>query len=147
MVEELPGGAVQQRASELFGASADADKVPVDEALEHFPAGNAADGLQFGAGDGLAVSDDGESFDSRLGEPRLLPVLVEAGERGRECRQGQKPEAAGDPLDAEGATNALILLVQRRDEALDDPLGRLNHGGAARGRLLLDCGGFAVAVR
>src|SRR5262249_17502218 len=99
MIEELTGRAVEQRAAQFFGPAGDPHEMAVDQALEDFSAGDAADGFELGAGDRLAVRDDRERFDGRLGEARLLSVLVETGERGRESRQGHEAKAARDPLD------------------------------------------------
>ncbi len=62
-VEELWCGAVEHWASEDFGSSGDFDELSVHECADDVAAGDASDVLELGAGDGLAVGDDGKGFE------------------------------------------------------------------------------------
>ena len=64
-------------AAREVGAAFDFDEATVEELLDHGVDRDAADGFDAGAGDGLAVGDDGEGFEGGLAEALGLFAGVE----------------------------------------------------------------------
>lgn len=88
LLEKSGRGAVKKRASHPFAASNDLDQLTLVQRLEHLAAPNAADVLDLGTSDWLAIGNDGQSFEGRRrkplrsrGELRALDRLGELGSR------------------------------------------------------------------
>jgi hypothetical protein len=77
VVEEGVGGAIEEWAAGEVGAAFDFDEAAVEELLDHGIDRDTADGFDPGAGDGLAVGDDGEGFEGGLAEALGLLAGVE----------------------------------------------------------------------
>ena len=69
-LEKFSGGAVEDRAAGNVLLAHHADEPPVEERTDHRSAVHAAHLFGFGAGDGLAVGDDGQRFERGLRELR-----------------------------------------------------------------------------
>jgi len=98
-LEEKRGRFVEERAAGLVGAAGDADDFSLEESRHDSVDGDAADRFDFGAADGLAVGDDGESFERGLAEARGLGLLEEAVGPDGELGTRLQHVAAGDALD------------------------------------------------
>lgn len=113
------GNFVEERATGDGGAPSDVDEIAVEEFLQGGVAGDAADGLDGGLGDGLAVGDEGEgfeggvaeAFDGFLGEKFLEP-------RGE---IGFGENAPGEIVldDGEGAAGGLVVAIEFCDASAD----------------------------
>jgi hypothetical protein len=68
VLEEVFGALVEEGAAGDIGASGDADEAAFEEHIDHAIDGDAADGFDIGACDGLAVGDDGQCFEGGAAE-------------------------------------------------------------------------------
>ena len=66
--EEVFGGSIGHRAADDFGSAALFDQLSFQKGLHDAVDGDAANLFGFRAGKGLAVGDDGQSFEGGLGE-------------------------------------------------------------------------------
>jgi hypothetical protein len=123
--------AVQHRPTDLVRASDDLHEPALHEAAQHLAARDAADRLQVGAEDRLAVRDDRERLERRLGQPALLAHALEARDHRTERRKRHHLATAGDALDPERASVGLVTGVQRRHR-----VGHLGGGTLLLGRFL-----------
>lgn len=96
-------GAVEDGSAGGGFASDFGDEAPVHELADGVRAVYAADGLDFGGGDGLAVGDDGEDFHEAAPEAGALGFEEAANVVG-EFGFGAELVAAGDTDQLEGAT-------------------------------------------
>jgi hypothetical protein len=132
--EEL-GGLVEEGAAGDFGAASDADEVAVEEGLHDAIDGDAADGFDVGAGDGLAVGDDGEGFHGRGAEAGLAVLGEELAEPGGEVRLGDELPAGSAFADFVGAAGLGVFLLELLDGVLE--LRGFDFGEAGDGGILL----------
>lgn len=128
MFEEKLGGLVEEGAAWEFGASADADKVSIEELLYHAVAGNAADGLDGGLGDRLSVGDDGKGFHGGAGESLGLATGEEVADELAVFVAGVDFPAFRSLKDGEGATGFIVMLVES-----SDGFGCFLRGGLPKG--------------
>ena len=119
MFEEEVRRFVKQRAARQFRAAADADQVAVEEFLDHPVASDAADRLDGGLGDGLAVGDDGEGFHRRAAHPLGFAAGEKLADELAVFNAGEDFPAFRALDDGEGALALLIGLVQLRDGSRD----------------------------
>ena len=70
MIEKKLRGLVQERPSRNFRAPANFDKTAFHQCLQNPIDGDAADGLDIGARDRLAIGDDSERFERGRGQAR-----------------------------------------------------------------------------
>jgi len=74
VVEELLGGAVEERTSHDFRAPADGDEVALEQGGEHRARVHAADRLDLALRDRLFVGDDRHGLERRARQPHALPA-------------------------------------------------------------------------
>ena len=149
VVEEGVGGAVEEGAAWEVGAAFDFDEATVEELLDHGVDRDAADGFDAGAGDGLAVGDDGEGFEGRLAEALGLFAGVEGAAPVGVFGAGAEAPAGGAFDDGEGAVVAVVVGDEGVEgtadldfvglEKVGDPIG---GGFGAFGGVLEVFGGF-----
>jgi len=78
--------------------------------LHHAIDRDAADLLDLGAGDGLAIGDDGEGFERRLGEPGRTAFVADEGfDPGRELGLADELPGAGHAHEAVAALGLLVV--------------------------------------
>ena len=112
------GGAVGHRPAHHLGAPDLLDQSALDQRLHHAIHAHAAHLLDLGARDRLAIGDDGERLQRRLGEARRAEFVADQRlEPGGVFRLGDElPRArhAGEPIAALGRLVVLRQLFERR---------------------------------
>lgn len=93
-LEELAGGAVQNRPADLFLLPDDSDQPAIEQGLEYRARIDAANVLELlWAGDRLPVGDDRQRLDGGAGEPLRLDFQKPAYELGRLAARYCQPPA------------------------------------------------------
>ena len=93
-LEELAGGAVEDRPAHLFLLPDDLDQPAIEQRLEHRARVDAANVLDLRPRDRLPVGDDRQRLDRRAGEPLGLHLEEAPHVLGRARRGAQLPAAA-----------------------------------------------------
>lgn len=126
-IEKLACSAVKHRSSQLLGPAGNLHHSPVHERSYDLPAGNTADGFELGTGDWLAVCDNGEGLECRLGEPGGCTRTVHRGDNRGVLGAGHHPISARHLFDCKCPAMLKILRVELVHRVGDAPLG---HGHA-----------------
>jgi hypothetical protein len=139
-LEEKRGGFVKERAAGQFGASGDADDFTLEQGGDHAINRDPAHGLDLRPADGLAIGDDGESFQGGLAEAGRLGSVEELVGPDGELGAGLELETAGDALDHEAGAIGFELGAEEVEGGLDfdgaaSGVGRGFGGGRELGRL------------
>src|SRR4051812_5468856 len=119
--QELPRGAVEEGLAHHLLAAHDAYHPPLEQGLEHPGRANAAQLLDLGAGDRLAVGDEGGGLQRRHREFVPPRDVEEAAQPAYHLRAGRQAHAAGHVLHH----HAPPLLPREAGEHRLQRLGRL----------------------
>ena len=121
--EEFRGGLVEEGAAGGLGAARQLDEAALQQGGDDAIDGDAADRLDVGAGDRLAISDDGEGLQRGLAQFAGAGLVEELADPGGGLGPGAEAVAARQLLDDDAPGLLAVFLGELGDDLLDPVLG------------------------
>ena len=118
MLHEKLRGLVKEWAACDFGAAGDANEVSVEQRLHHAIDRDATHGLDVGAGDGLAVGDDGEGFHRRGAQAGLAVLWKKLSQPRREVGLRHQLPTCRTLADLKGPAGLGVFALELFDRVL-----------------------------